>query len=343
MIDSMQLLVRGILAVVAAALLAQASPAQAQQAPREWKLSTAVGPAFALGRAGERWATLIAQRTAGRLPVKLHPGAALAQRDPLREFAVLRDGGADLAVGSTLFWSATVPELGVVGLPWLAPSWPQLTALAGEAVATRLAAALVRAGVEPLAFAPLGYRALATTARAVREPADLTGLRVRIPALPAVADLCTALGAQPRSMTFADAQAAFTSGSLDAQEGSAASFAAARLDAVGLRFVADWNAVAELAVFAVSRGAWEAWPEADRLLVREAAVEVANELAALARKQADDALSELRRRGLTITRATPDGHAAFALATRSVYERWAAVAGEDITRAAEAAVAAVPR
>jgi len=54
-------------------------------------------------------------------------------------------------------------------------------------------------------------------------------------------------------------------------------------------------------------------------------------------------LSELRRRGLTVTRATPDGHAAFALATRGVYERWAAVAGEDITRAAEAAVAAVPR
>ena len=341
--NSSQLLVRVILAVVGAALLAHVSPAQAQQAPRDWKLSTALGPAFALGRAGERWATLIAQRTAGRLSVKLHPGAALAQRDPLREFAVLRDGGADLAVGSTLFWSATVRELGVVGLPWLAPTWPQLTALAGEAVATRLAAALVRAGVEPLAFAPLGYRALATTARAVREPGDLAGMRVRVPALPPVADVYTALGAQPRSMSFADAQAAFKSGSLDAQEGNAASFAAARLDGVGLRFVADWNAVAELAVFAVSRGAWEAWPEADRLLVREAATEAANELAALARKEADDALSELRRRGLTVTRATPDGHAAFALATRSVYERWAAVAGEDITRAAEAAVAAVPR
>lgn len=341
--NSLQALARGILAVVAAVLLAHASPVQAQQAPREWKLSTALGPAFVLGKAGERWATLIAQRTAGRLPVKLHPGAALAQRDPLREFAALRDGGADLAVGSTLFWSGNVPELGVVALPWLAPTWPQLTALAGEAVATRLAAALVRAGVEPLAFAPLGYRALATKLRAVREPGDLTGMRVRVPALPSVADIYTALGASPRSTSFADAQAAFRSGSLDAQEGSAASFAAARLDGVGLRFVADWNAVAEMAVFAVSRGAWEAWPEADRLLVRVAATEVANELAAQARKEADDALSELRRRGLTVTRATPDGHAAFALATRSVYQRWAAVAGEDITRAAEAAVAAVPR
>jgi TRAP-type C4-dicarboxylate transport system substrate-binding protein len=340
---SLQPLVRCLLAVVAAAFLAHLSSVNAQQAPREWKLSTALGPAFALGKAGERWATLIAQGTSGRLPVKLHPGAALAQRDPLREFAVLRDGGADLAVGSTLFWSATVPELGVVGLPWLAPGWPQLTALAGESVTTRLAAALSRAGVEPLAFAPLGHRALATTARLVREPSDVTGMRVRVPALPPIVDIYTALGALPRSMSFADAQAAFKAGSLDAQEGNAASFAAARLDAVGLRHVADWNAVAEMAVFAVNRSVWNAWPEADRLRVREAAAEAAHELAALARKEADDALSELRRRGLTLTRATPDGHAAFALATRGVYERWAAVAGEDITRAAEAAVAAVPR
>jgi len=33
----------------------------------------------------------------------------------------LRDGAADLAVGSTFYWSVQVVELNVIGLPWLAP------------------------------------------------------------------------------------------------------------------------------------------------------------------------------------------------------------------------------
>ena len=54
-------------------------------------------------------------------PVRLFPGATLSLRDPAREFIALRDGAADLAVGSTLFWSAQVVELNLFALPWLAP------------------------------------------------------------------------------------------------------------------------------------------------------------------------------------------------------------------------------
>ena len=59
------------LAVVAAIAPAFAqAQAPAANAPREWKLSTAVGPAFALGKAGARWAALIGEKSAGRLAVK---------------------------------------------------------------------------------------------------------------------------------------------------------------------------------------------------------------------------------------------------------------------------------
>jgi TRAP-type C4-dicarboxylate transport system substrate-binding protein len=62
-------------------------------------LSVAVGPAFALGKSANVWAKLVAERSGGALAIDLHPGATLAQRDPDREFAALRDGAADLAVG----------------------------------------------------------------------------------------------------------------------------------------------------------------------------------------------------------------------------------------------------
>src|ERR1700752_1750376 len=103
------------IALIIASLFAPAT-ALAQQPPdnaKELNPSTAVGPAFALGTAGDRWAKRIGERSGGRLAVKVYPGAALADRDPSREFFALASGAADLAVGSTLFWSAQVPELNV--------------------------------------------------------------------------------------------------------------------------------------------------------------------------------------------------------------------------------------
>ena len=61
--------------------------------------------------------------------------------------------------------------------------------------------------------------------------------------------------------------------------------------------------------------------------MRDAALEVARGLAALARAENDAALVELRKRGVTVTRLTATGRAAFAAATRGVYDKWAAVIG----------------
>src|SRR5258705_11529451 len=206
----------------------------------------------------------------------------------------------------------------------------------------RIDAAIERAGAVPLAYAALGPRSLATSTIAVQTPADLKDLNVRTGSTPLVADVLIAMRAQPRTMAFADAQSAFKTGRLDGQEGSPATFAAARLDALGVRHVVMWGAIAEVAVFAVNRAAWAGLSETDRGIVSDAAQEVASELPALAVAETDAALVELRKRGVSATRLTASGRAAFGFAARSAYDKWAAVAGADLVRAAEAAIAATP-
>jgi TRAP-type C4-dicarboxylate transport system substrate-binding protein len=309
---------------------------------KELKLSAAVGPAFALGAAGDRWAKRIIERSGGKLVVKLYPGAALAEHEPSREFFVLASGGADLAVGSTLFWSAQVPALNIFGLPWLVPDAKRLNALVSGTMKERIDAAIEHAGAVPLAYAALGPRSLATSTIAVQTPADLKDLKLRTGSTPLVADVLIAMSAQPRTMAYADAQSAFKTGRLDGQEGTPATFAAARLDALGIRHVVMWGAIAEVAVFAVNRAAWAGLNETDRSIVSDAAQEVASELPALAVAETDAALAELRKRGVSVTRLTASGRAAFGFAARGAYDKWAAVAGADLVRAAEAAIAATP-
>ena len=254
--------------MLALAALGAATPivavAQSRDAnAKEWKLSTAVGTAFALGKAGERWAALVTENSGGKLAVVLRPGATLAERDPAREFTALRSGAADLAIGSTLYWSVQVRELGVVGLPWIAPEEKQLDALVTGVIAEKLAAAVQAGGAMPLAFAPLGHRELAALA-SVRTPDDFAGRAVRIASTPYLVDFYAGLAARPKAMSFTDARAAFESGQLDVQEGAPATFAAARLDAIGIRHVTLWGAVAEAAIFAVNPGVWEGWTDEER-------------------------------------------------------------------------------
>jgi hypothetical protein len=51
--------------------------------------------------------------------------------------------------------------------------------------------------------------------------------------------LANLYGGMPRTLGFADAQAAFKAGTLDGQDGTPATFAAARLDALGMKQIVD--------------------------------------------------------------------------------------------------------
>lgn len=304
----------------------------------ELKLSTALGPAYAQGRAGETWSTLIRERSVGRLAVKHFPGAALVGRDAAREFAALRDGTIDLAVGSALVWSAQVPELNLSSLPWLVKDDAALDALLAGDVGTRLAARLEAAGVVPLALVGNGFPALATRAP-VHKPADLTALKLRIPSSPIMIDTIAALGAASSSMPVSDARVAFASGMLDGQEIAVAAYAASRLDSAGLTHLLLWEERADVLILAVNRARWSTWSEADQALVRLAAQEAAREASAMTRRSSDvAAMAALARQGVVVTRLTDAGKNAFRAAALPAYQRWAVTVGDDLVRAAASAM-----
>jgi TRAP-type C4-dicarboxylate transport system substrate-binding protein len=306
--------------------------------PLVLKLSTAQGPAFALGKAGERWAQLVNEKAGGAFEAKQYFGAVLSGRDPGREFGALRDGIADLAVGSALAWSAQLPAFGVYALPWLAAEPREQEALANDAPLRELVAAQAdRAGVVVLAIAPLGDRVVATMKSAVHAPAEVAGLRVRVVPNPLVIDTFATLGSIPLAMGSADAQAAFLGGTLDGQEAAPSTLAATRIAAIGQKYVTRWGAFADVMVFAVRRATWDAWNEAQRTVVRSAATEAARDAAALAREEA--ALAELTKQGVTIVRLSAPQRAAFSKAVQPVWDKWTGPIGAELVRAAQAAVA----
>ena len=331
-------------AVAAAAALAFGTPTLAQNYKSEYRMSLVLGTAFPWGKGGEIWAQKVKEKTQGRINIKLYPGVSLIQGDQTREFSALRQGVIDMAVGSTINWSPQVKALNLFSLPFLFPDYAAVDAVTQGEVGKSIFQTLEKAGVVPLAWGENGYREISNSKHAIKSPADLKGLKIRVVGSPLFLDTFTALGANPTQMSWADAQPAMASGAVDGQENPIAVYQAAKLHTVAQKHVTMWGYMNDPLIFVVNKDVWNSWTPADREAVKQAAIEAGKEEIAIARKGMVEAdkplLKDIAANGVTVTQLSPAEREAFVKATRPVYDKWKGQIGADLVGAAEKAIAA---
>jgi TRAP-type transport system periplasmic protein len=329
-------------AVVAGAL--QSPTAEAQSYKAEYKVSTVLGAPFPWGLMAQRWVDLVKERTGGRIVMKVYPGTSLVGGDQTREFTAMRQGVIDMAVGSTINWSPQVPELNLFSLPFLMPDFKAIDAITQGEAGKKLFDIIAAKDIVPLAWGENGFRELSNSKRAIRTPADLKGLKLRVVGSPLFNDIFTALGANPTQMSWADAQPALSTGAVDGQENPLSIFKNAKLHTVSQKHLTLWHYVADPLIFAVSKQVLASFSEADQKIVREAAIEAGKFGVEIARKGAtpedQSLLKEIGASGVEVVSLSPAELKPFQDATKSVYEKWKTRIGVDLVTAAEKAVAA---
>lgn len=330
--------------VAAAAALAFATPALAQTYKSEYRMSLVLGTAFPWGKGGEIWANKVRERTNGRINIKLYPGVSLIQGDQTREFSALRQGVIDMAVGSTINWSPQVKALNLFSLPFLFPDYAAVDAVTQGDVGKSIFQTLDKAGVVPLAWGENGYREISNSKHAIKSPADLKGLKIRVVGSPLFLDTFTALGANPTQMSWADAQPAMASGAVDGQENPVSVYMAAKLHTVAQKHITMWGYMNDPLIFVVNKDIWNSWTPADREAVKQAAIDAGKEQIAIARKGMVEAdkplLKDIAANGVMVTQLSPTEREAFVKATRPVFDKWKGQIGADLVGQAEKAIAA---
>lgn len=333
-------------AVATAAALAFASPmAMAQTKYKsEYRMSLVLGTAFPWGKGGELWADKVRERTQGRINIKLYPGTSLVQGDQTREFSALRQGVIDMAVGSTINWSPQVKSLNLFSMPFLFPNFKAVDAVVQGEVGQEIFKTLEKSGVVPLAWGENGYREISNSKHAIKTPADLKGMKIRVVGSPLFLDTFTALGANPTQMSWADAQPAMASGAVDGQENPIGVYMAAKLQSVGQKHLTMWGYMNDPLIFVVNKDVWASWTPADQAIVKQAALDAAKEEVAIARKGLIEAdkplLKDLAALGVTVTTPNAAEREAFVKATRPVFDKWKSQIGAPLVEKAEKAIAA---
>ena len=325
----------------AAAWVALPRIASAQAAYKaEYKMSTVVPPAFAWGRGGEIFLTLVKERTNGRIVIKQYPGASLVQGQQDREFSAMRQGVIDVLCGAPINWTSTVPQLGIFTLPFLMPDHKAWDAVMADGPLLSAYFDMVRkAGAEPLAIGETGYRQISNSKRAVLRPDDMKGLKIRVVGSPMYGDIMTSMGANPTFMSFADAQPALASGAIDGQENPLEVFLAAKIHTLGQKFVTKWNYSNDILLFAIAAPIWASWTPADQKIVRDAAVDAAKQQVQLVRKLFAEDVERVAALGVAVHVPTAPEMAAWQIAARRPYARYKAQTNPQLVSRVEEIVA----
>ncbi len=330
----------------ASALLAAPRIARAQaQYKSEYKLSVVANRPIPLSEGAFRWAELVTERSGGRINLRVYPGSQLVGGDQTRELVAMRQGVVDFAVFSTINISPQVREMNLFSLPFLLGDHRGFDAIIKGPVGEELFRVLSTREVVPLAWGENGFREVSNSRRAIATPADMRGMKIRFAAGAIFSDIFTSLGANPVQMSFADLQPALSTGAVDGQENPINLFLAFRMDALAQKHLTIWNYVADAGIFVVAKQVMDSFSPADRELVRACAQQAAQEQIALCRKgiglDSDrSSITEMERRGVTVTELDAEQKANFARVTRPVFDKWSQTVGADLTRRAEAAIRA---
>ena len=116
------------------------------------------------------------------------------------------------------------------------------------------------------------------------------------------------------------------------------------MDTLAQKHLTIWNYCADAGIFHVAKPVWDTFSKQDQEIVTESAREAAKRQMAAARKGIGvdgdtSSLEETKKRGVEVATLTAEEKAAFAKATRPVFDKWAATIGADLVKKAEAVIA----
>jgi len=175
-----------------------------------------MAPVGAAHQAAERFAELVKAKTGGKIVVKLYPSAALGKDRELTEGLAL--GSVDLCLSGFASISSYIPQYEVLEAPYLFRDFDHLDKVVNGEVGREAAEALAEAKrIHILAWWPRGPRYL-TANKPIRTPADLRGMKLRVPELRTYMEVWRILGANPTPITYSEMFMALKQGVVDGQE-----------------------------------------------------------------------------------------------------------------------------
>lgn len=258
----------------------------------------------------------VAERSGGKLAIRLFPGSQLGKDEDVLEQA--RAGAANAVVVDGGRLAVFVKEFGVLSGPYLASGYDGIRKVVTSPLMDKWSADLrKKAQLQVLSFNWWqGERHLFTN-KPIKTPADLSGIRMRTPGAAVWTETVRAMGATPAPMAWADVYSALQTQVIDAVEAQDPAGYGSRLYEVTnqLTKTGHFNLITGL----ITSAAWfDSLPQDMQTILKEEALKAGD----IASHGTEASLADLEKKmaeaGMTVSEidVTP-----FKEATAGVYEK----------------------
>lgn len=308
----MNLFARTWTALACAAGLAWSAAAMA--APTQVNIGIVTAPSFVHTLSAQKFKEVLDKELPGKYDVIIHHSGALGSETQVLQ--QLQLGTVQMCVCTTGPVEAFVPEVKAIEMPFLFSSYEQTDKVLDGPIGQDLLKRFGNAGMVGMHFLDNGFRNLTNSKHAVKEPADVKGLKIRTMESPTHLAIWRGIGANPTPMAW-PITTQLQQGVLDGQENPISVISAAKLSEVGQKYLTLTRHVYSALVFVGSKPFFDKLPAADQKAFMDAAAQASAFGRNHVRSNEAKELAALQAAGVQVV-TNPD-YAAFRAKTEPVY------------------------
>lgn len=300
--------------LLALTLSAAFSVVQAKAQVIELKLGNTTAAGGNQSLVAEEFARRVNEKMAGKVKVTVFNNSQLGnERELLQK---LKIGTVDISQPSTIM-STISPEFGLFDMPYLLKDRAHVARFVDKVFWSDLAPKAEAKGYKIIAVYENGIRHITNNKRPIDTPADLKGLKIRIPKGVWRQHMFEAYGAVPAPMEFAELFVALQSGVMDGQENPLTNIYGAKLNEVQ-KYLSLTSHVYTPSFLTVGTERWAKLPADIRTDIEKIAREVQPWALDSGEKEDVEVLDKLKKSGgIQINTANRD---AFVAASKPIYE-----------------------
>jgi tripartite ATP-independent transporter DctP family solute receptor len=229
----------------------------------------------------------------------------------------LKLGTVDLALPSTVMTSVAA-EFGVFEMPYLVQDRGHATRIADAVVRPVLGPIAEKAGYRILGVWENGYREITNNKRPIVKPADLAGIKLRVPGGVWRVKMFKAYGSNPSPMELKEVFVALQTGVMDGQENPLTQIYSQKFQEVQ-KFLSLTGHVYTPA-YLTAGASWSRLPADVQKVLADTAKEVEPDILALAAKLDAELIDKMKQSGIQVNEADKP---AFVAASQDIYAEFA--------------------
>ncbi len=274
--------------------------AVAGEKPTILRLAHVVPATTSKNLANLKFSELVQNRTKNQIQVHVFPGGQLGNEMDLAQGAQM--GTLDLFWGDAAVYASSVKEFNVFNAPLVFKDTKHWDAVVKGPIFNGLADQLLKkAGLRVLARHWMGERYVLTRNKPVATPADIKGLKIRVPDVPMYTASFKALGAIPTPINYSEVYLALQQGVVDGMENPVGLIRGMKFYEVAkFLTLVPWNNAVNILV--INESVFQRLTPAHQKILLEAGKESEPYLEDLMTKESDECLKLFESKGVTLIR-----------------------------------------